>query len=259
MILADTHAHLHFNRYFADLEDVISRFREAGGTFLLNIGTNLEDSKKAIEIAEKFGFKAAVGVHPHDSKDVPEDFIAVLRKLASSPDVLAIGETGLDYYRNLSPKNVQIEVFKSQIELALDIGKPLVIHIRDAYEDAYEILKSSHLPDPPGVIHAFSADKIWAKKFVDLGFVLGIGGPVTYPKNHHLREAVEYVGVENILTETDCPYLPPQKFRGRRNEPAYVVYVLEELSRVLKMSIDEISLKIIENVNRVFLKGEREL
>ncbi len=249
---ADTHAHIHFPRFKKDLDDVVKRFKDTGGEFLLNIGVNIEDSKKALEYAKKYGFKAAVGVHPHDSKDVDEHFLEHLQDIIKDVDVVAIGECGLDYYRNISPKDVQKEIFQSQIDLAAMLNMPLVIHIRDAYEDAYEILSCSDLPDPPGVIHAFSADREWALKFVKLGFFLGIGGPATYPKNHYLREAVKAVGVQNILTETDSPYLPPQKLRGRRNEPSYVRFVIEKLSEILDMNYEDISKITLENALEVF-------
>ncbi len=249
---ADTHAHIHFPKFKNDLDDVINRFKESGGKFLLNIGVNIEDSEIAVKYAKRYGFKAAVGIHPHDSKEVPEDFLERLQKMVADVTVAAIGECGLDYYRDLSPRDVQREVFQSQIDLAAALNIPLVVHIRDAYEDAYEILSSSELPNPPGVIHAFSADEEWALKFVKLGFFIGIGGPVTYPKNHKLRDAVRIVGIKNILTETDCPYLPPQRFRGKRNEPSYIKYVLEELSGIFGKDPKEIGEATLKNALEVF-------
>ena len=252
MRFADTHAHIHFPKFKNDLDEVIERFRRSGGEFLLNIGVNIEDSRKAVNYAKRYGFKAAVGIHPHDSKDAPENFLEILEEFLKDESVVAIGECGLDYYRDLSPREVQKEIFQSQIDLAAALNVPLVVHIRDAYEDAYNILSSSQLPDPPGVIHSFSADREWALKFVKLGFFIGIGGPVTYPKNEKLREAVKAVGVENILTETDSPYLPPQKFRGKRNEPSYVVYVIEEISKVLDISPEEVGEITLKNALEVF-------
>ena len=251
MKLVDTHAHLHFPRCQGDIEEVVERFKEEGGVFVLNVGVNLKDSEAALKEAKRFSFKAAAGIHPHDSKDAPEDFIQRLQRLLEDPDFVAVGEIGLDYYRNLSPKEVQKRVFQEQIDLAAALNKPLVVHIRDAYEDAYEILSSSELPDPPGIIHAFSADSEWALKFVKLGFLLGIGGPVTYPKNERLRQAVRAVGIENIVTETDCPYLPPQKRRGKRNEPSYIKFILEEISRILEMEIEEAAERIHKNAMEV--------
>ncbi len=252
MILVDTHAHLHFGRFSSDVDDVVERFKREGGKYLINIGINVEDSEKALKTARKYGFKAAVGVHPHDSKSVPKNYIERLEELAKDKNVVAIGEIGLDYYRNLSPKEVQKKVFIEQIELAEALKKPLIIHVRQAYEDVYEILSSVDLPDPPGVIHAFSADLDWALKFIKLGFMLGIGGTVTYPKNEKLRNVVKGVGIDSILTETDCPYLPPQPFRGRRNEPLYVKYVLEKISDLLNISVEEAGKKILNNAMEVF-------
>ncbi len=252
MKLVDSHAHLHFPRCLKDLEEIVKRFKDSGGAYLINVGINVEDSKKAIETAKRFGFKAAVGVHPHDSKDVSESYIEELEKLAKDESVVAIGETGLDYYRNFSPREIQKRVFKEQIELAKSLGKPLIIHVREAYGDAYKILSNADLPDPPGVIHAFSADKDWALKFIKLGFMIGVGGTVTYPRNEKLRRVVQAVGIENILTETDCPYLPPQKFRGRRNEPSYVSFVLEKIADLLQLEIEEASEVIYKSVLEVF-------
>ena len=249
---ADTHAHIHFPKFRTDVDNVVKRFKETGGRFLLNIGVNVEDSKEALRYAKRYGFKAAVGIHPHDSKDSGEHFLEELQRLIEDEDVVALGECGLDYYRNISPKEIQKDVFQSQIDLAAMFNIPLVVHIRDAYEDAYEILSKSQLPDPPGVIHAFSADKDWALKFVKLGFFLGIGGPVTYPKNSYLREAVRSVGLKNILTETDSPYLPPQRFRGRRNEPSYVRFVIERLAELFGMTYDEVSSITLKNALEVF-------
>ncbi len=255
MVLVDTHAHLHFRRCLNDLEEIVERFKSSGGRFLINVGINIEDSKEALKIARRFGFKASAGIHPHDSRDAPPNFTDELREILSREDVVAVGETGLDFYRDLSPREVQEEVFKAQIDLAREIGKPLIVHVREAYDEVYEILKDSDLPDPPGVIHSFSADETWAKRFVDLGFVLGIGGPITYPKNHHLREAVRFVGLENVVVETDCPYLPPQRFRGKRNEPVRVFHVLEEISRVLGEDLESVANAVFENALRTFSGG----
>ena len=252
MEYVDTHAHIHFPKFKNDVDEVVKRFKETGGKFLLNIGVNVEDSKRALEYAKRYGFKAAVGIHPHDSKEADDHFLEDLQRLIEDEDVVAIGECGLDYYRNISPRNIQREIFQSQIDLAAMFNMPLVVHIRDAYEDAYEILSKSQLPDPPGVIHAFSADREWALKFVKLGFFLGIGGPVTYPKNHSLREAVKSVGAWNILTETDSPYLPPQKFRGKRNEPSYVRWIIEKLSELFEMDPEEVSSITLNNAMEVF-------
>ncbi len=253
MRIVDTHAHLQFPKFSKDLDEVVERFKNAGGVFLLNVGINLKDSKEALKVAKKYGFKVSVGVHPHDSKDVSDDYIQKLQNLAMDEDVVAIGETGLDYYRDFSPRDVQKRVFQEQIDLATLLNKPLVVHIRSAYRDAYEILSTSQLPDPPGVIHAFSADYEWALKFVKLGFLIGIGGPVTYPKNEKLREVVKKIGLKNIVTETDCPYLPPQQFRGKRNEPSYVFYVLKFLAGILEMDLESVAEEIYNNTVGVFL------
>ncbi len=234
MLLADTHAHLHMKHFKADLQQIL----EKGVKFILNIATNMKDLKDTVAVAERFEkVYAAVGIHPHDSKDVTDDYLDVLKNFSKHPKVLAIGEIGLDYYRNLSPQDIQKKVFAEQLMLAEELDLPAVVHIREAYEDAYDILIS--FGPKKGVIHSFSADEDWALKFVKLGYKIGIGGPVTYPSNQILRDAVKLIGEENILTETDCPYLPPQQFRGQRNEPYYVKYVVEKINELYGRDVSE--------------------
>ncbi len=245
MLLADTHSHLHMKHFKNDLEQIV----EKDVKFILNIATNVKDLKDTVAVSERFEkVYAAVGIHPHDSKDVTNDYLDVLKSFANHPKVLAIGEIGLDYYRNLSPQDIQKKVFAEQLMLAEELDLPVVVHIREAYEDAYDILTS--FGPKKGVIHSFSADKDWALKFVKLGYIIGIGGPVTYPSNETLRNAVKFIGEENILTETDCPYLPPQQFRGQRNEPYYVKYVVEKINELYGKDVSE---KLFNNAVELFL------
>ncbi|APT73894.1 hydrolase TatD [Thermosipho melanesiensis] len=246
--MVDTHAHLHMKHFNKDREEVIKKFKDDGILFVVNVATNLKDSVSCIELARKYNkIYATVGVHPHDSKDVPKKYLEKLNNLAQNFKVVAIGEIGLDYYRNISPVEVQQKVFTEQLILAKELDLPVIVHIRDAYEDAYNIIEMiGHFK---GVIHAFSGDKEYALKFVKLGFMLGIGGPVTYKKNENLRNVVRLVGEENIVTETDCPYLPPQPFRGKRNEPSYVKYVVEEINRILDNDVAE---TLVKNAAELF-------
>ncbi|PLV59368.1 TatD family hydrolase [Thermotoga sp. KOL6] len=251
--MVDTHTHLHFHQFDEDRKKIVENFEKDGISFVVNVGVNLEDSKKSLEISslsEKIF--CAVGVHPHDAKDVSEGFTYYLEKLARSEKVVAIGETGLDFFRNLSPAEIQKKVFIEQIALARRLNLPLVVHIRDAYKEAYEILKDENLPERRGVIHAFSSNLEWAKRFINLGFFLGIGGPVTYPKNDSLREAVRRIGLEFIVLETDCPFLPPQPLRGKRNEPKYLKYVMNTLSEMLGVSISKVDEMTTENAIKLF-------
>lgn len=253
MKIVDTHAHLHFPQFKDDLQSLINRFSSDGIDFVINVGIDVADSIQSLKVAQKFSqIFCSVGVHPHEASKVEKDYIHKLRELTADPKVVAIGETGLDYYRNLSSKEDQKRVFREQLLLAKELDLPVIVHIRDAYEDAYQILSEIGLPIAGGVVHAFSADITWALKFIELGCFIGIGGPLTYPKNMVLRTVVRAIGAENIVTETDCPYLPPQQFRGKRNEPAYVRFVVEEISKILNESSQSISLKILQNAKELF-------
>ncbi|MGQ9856304.1 MAG: TatD family hydrolase [Fervidobacterium sp.] len=250
--LIDTHAHLHMWQFKGDLEDVLKRTEYL--KFVLNVSTNMDDIYETIKTAKRLSNTyCAIGVHPHDSKDALEherNYLDEIEKLATkSNKVIAIGEIGLDYFRNLSPIDIQKRVFADQLALAQELDLPVILHIRDAYEDTYDILKAFKTDNLRGIVHAFSSDENWAKKFVKLGFKIGIGGPITYPKNEMLRSTVKIIGMENIVTETDCPYLPPQLFRGKRNEPIYVAYVVEELNKIFGKDVTE---HVWENVTQLF-------
>lgn len=244
MNLVDTHAHLQLKHFEKDREEIIKRFESDGISFLVNVGINVEDSKISVEFSKKYEkIFCSIGVHPHDCKDAPENYLEELEELAKNDKVVAIGEIGLDYFRNFSPKEIQQKVFTEQLLLAKELKLPVIIHIRDAYEDVYSILESFGPFEKGGVIHSFSADSEWALKFIKLGFYLGIGGPITYRNNKVLSDVVKMVGEENILTETDCPYLPPQPFRGKRNEPAYVKYVVEKINDIIGYDVSDVLFK----------------
>lgn len=252
MKLLDTHAHIHFHQFDKDREEIIKSIEEKF-EFVINVGISVEDSKKSLEITRNTSkILCSVGIHPHNAKETNEDHFRVLKDLASSEKVVAIGETGLDYYRNFSPKEDQIRVFTEQIKIAKDLEKPLIVHIRDSFEDVYSILSKEALPKRRGIIHAFSGDYTWARRFADLGFYLGIGGPITYPKNESLRDTVKRLGARYLLPETDCPYLPPVPYRGKRNEPMYVKYVIMKLSEILLTDPRKLSDILLENAYDLF-------
>lgn len=250
--LVDTHAHLHMRQFDHDRRAVYER--SAALAFILNVSTSMKDVRSAVEVTTQLeNCYAAVGVHPHDAKDVSRGYVETLKKYAESHDkVIAIGEIGLDFYRNFSPRETQEKVFAEQLMLAHELDLPVILHIRDAYLETYDIIEAVGVPRRGGVVHAFGGDVEWAKRFVELGFVLGIGGPITYPKNSLLREVVKVIGVEYVVTETDCPYLPPQEQRGRRNEPAFVSSVLKIISEVVSQDIRSVAEKITSNVQRTF-------
>jgi TatD DNase family protein len=223
-LLFDTHAHLHFPEFAADLREVLQRAREAGVRFLLTIGTDVEDSRQAVALAEQHPeVYAAVGIHPHDAADADETALEQIEQIArSSPKVVAIGEIGLDYYRNLSPHETQRRVFRRQLHLARQLRKPVLIHCREAHADALEILRAEGAGDMGGIMHCFSGDAPVARQCLDLGLLISIAGPVTYPNARKLPEVVQLTPADQLVVETDCPFLPPQPYRGKRNEPAYL-------------------------------------
>ncbi len=249
MKLIDTHCHINLKDFNEDFGDVIERI-ETRLESVINVGFDLKSSEESVKLSNKYeSIYATVGIHPHDASTYDGFAEARLRELAKNPKVLAIGEIGLDYYRNLSPKEIQKEVFKKQIELALEIGKPVVIHCRDAYEDTINILKE--YKNIKGIMHSYSGSYETAKILMDR-FYFSISGPVTFKNAVTLREMVEKLPIEKILVETDSPYLTPEPFRGKRNEPCYVEYVAKMVAEVKGVSYDEIIKITNENTKKAF-------
>jgi TatD DNase family protein len=247
--MIDTHTHLFLSEFDGDRELIFNLFEDNSIEAIISVGYNYESSKaSAIMSYSKGNVYASVGIHPHDSKDCTIDKIEELLKMDK---VVAIGEIGLDYYRNLSPKEDQINCFERQLDLYFKYKKPLILHIRDAYSDAYKILKK-HSNNYEGVVHAFDSDFKTAKKFLELGFHIGIGGMVTYKKKDYLREAVKNIPISKILLETDCPYLSPVPVRGKRNEPANLKYVIETISIVKKINQSEVDKQTTSNAKLLF-------
>jgi len=249
--LVDTHAHISFPQFDSDRERVIAQIEENAISLLIEVGTNVEDSQRAFETVRelKNAFFSA-GVHPHDSSGLDAEGIRSLESLLSREKAVAVGEIGLDFFRNLSPADSQFKAFKEQLLMAAKLDLPIIVHVRDAYPEAYKtILECGHFK---GVIHAFSGDLEHARKFVDLGFFLGIGGPITYKRNDELRNVVREIPLEKLVCETDCPYLPPVPFRGKRNEPYYVGYVIEEIAAQKEISVKNCSEKLFENAVELF-------
>lgn len=228
--MIDSHAHLDFPQYDKDRDKVIESGFQNGLEAVINIGVDLESSRKSIELAEKYEhIYAAVGIHPHDSGNVSEDYIERLKTMAAHLKVLAIGEIGLDYYRDHSPREDQRRAFASQLSLAKELDLPVVIHSREAMEDSIKIIRDSGVNK--GVLHSFPGDEHEAEAAIDLGFHISFAGSITYPKSTRPRVA-ESLPLKKILTETDSPYLTPQAFRGKRNKPEYVRHVIEKLTGI---------------------------
>ncbi|MGB9903377.1 MAG: TatD family hydrolase [Desulfotomaculales bacterium] len=252
-MLVDTHAHLVDGRFDRDRREVLERARAAGVALIVNVGYDLESSRKSVALAGEFDcVYAAVGVHPHDAAQVPPGYLEELRKLAKGEKVVAVGETGLDYYRNLSPGEVQKKVFREHLALARELDLPVIIHDRDAHEDVLGILKKDGPGRAGGVLHCFSGDWEMARVCLGMGFFISLAGVVTYPKSSLLKEIAARVPVERLLVETDCPYLTPEPWRGRRNEPAYVRSVVECVAGLRGMSAGELALITAQNARSLF-------
>lgn len=248
--MIDSHAHLTVRKYRKDLDAVISRAREAGVAAMVNVGFDADSSADGVHLAaEHPDIFAAAGVHPHDADTVDDYIISYLEELSADRNVVAIGEIGLDFYRNLSPRRVQEEVFVRQLALAAKVGLPVIIHDRDAHRRVMEILKSEGAAN--GVMHCFSGDMGLAKQVLDLGFYISFAGPITY-NGGKASEIIRRMPADRLLIETDCPYLAPVPFRGKRNEPAYVKYVLERVAQVLGEPVEAVERLTDDNARRLF-------
>ncbi len=253
MGFVDTHAHLHYPDFDTDREESFKRLREAGFEFFLNVGTDVASSKISLELAQKHEFiYAAAGIHPNDTANAgPEDVQQIL-ELLKHPRVVAIGEIGLDYYREHSPKEKQKQILGAFLDFYQILNKPLVIHCRDAYDDLALLLQSRG-KSWKGVMHCFSSNTEHMKKFLHLGFHISFAGPLTYKKNDELREACKACPLDRLLLETDAPFLPPQSMRGKRNEPIYMIETARTAAEVHGLSLEEIGTRTTANARRLFL------
>lgn len=243
--LIDAHAHLEMRHFKGDIEQVLERAHSAGVVHIVTVGSTLAESRRAMKIAEKYDeVSAVVGIHPHDAADVDEFAMAELEKLARRKNVVAVGETGLDFFRDRSPRELQEESFRLHLALAKKTNQPVVIHVRDAYERAFEILQEEGIPERGGQVHCFSGTAEDAKAFLDMGLHLSFTGTVTYEGKRNrnwAQEVLQAVPLEKMMIETDCPYLTPHPMRGQRNEPAYVQLVADKIAAVKGLSADDVA------------------
>jgi TatD DNase family protein len=252
-MLFETHTHLNDKQFDEDRELVIKRAIDADISYILNIGYNRETIPSSIKLAETYPFfYTSVGWHPQDAISCTEEDVNWLRSLASHQKVVAIGEIGLDYYWDTSPKEVQHEVFRKQIQLAKEVSLPIIIHNRDADEDVVRILKEEKAEEVGGVMHCFSGDKTLMETCISLNFSIGIGGPVTFKNRPVLKEVASSVPLDRLLLETDSPYLAPHPYRGKRNETAYVRLVAEEIAYLRGMQIEELAQATTQNAKKLF-------
>ena len=260
LTLIDTHAHLDFPQFDADRGAVIERAKAAGVAAILNVGTDLASSRRAVALAAQHpSIYAAVGMHPHNAKKMDGAALAELRELARHPKVVAVGEIGLDFYRDLSPRDVQRRAFRAQLAWAAKLGKPVVIHDRDAHDEILDILSDwaaglahSPLAGRLGVLHTFSGDLPMAEHAMGLGFYISISGPVTYRNARRLLDIVPALPLDRLLVETDCPYLSPHPHRGKRNEPAYVRLVAERIAALRGLTTAELAEATTANAQNLF-------
>lgn len=248
--LIDAHAHLDFQPFDDDREATILRAKESGIAGIINVGTSLASSQASVALAERHDFIwASVGIHPHDAKHVGLAELDALRTLALHPKVVAVGEIGLDYFRDLSPRPDQRQAFADQLGLAVDLGKPVIVHSRDAHEDVEQILDGFQ---GTVVLHSYSAGRARLGWAIHAGFYISISGPVTFRSAHDLREVAAAVPLDRLLVETDCPFLTPEPCRGRRNEPAYVRHVARAVATARRTAPEVLAQAVVENARRVF-------
>ena len=248
----DSHAHVQLSQFDKDRDAVLKRAHEAGVSTILIIGFDLETSLGAVELAQKYEhLYATVGMHPHDAKNLTPDVLKSFRELLDHPKVIALGEIGLDYYRNLSPHNVQKEAFEKQLDLAEEMEMPIIIHNRDAYMDILPILEARK-GKVRGVLHCFTGDVELMHRSIKIGLHIGIGGIVTFPNAKDMQTVATEVPSERLLIETDCPWLAPQFRRGKRNEPAYVPAVAEKIAELRDTSVEAIGDITTKNFDTLF-------
>ena len=260
--IIDTHAHLDFPDYKDDIDEVIERAGEVGVEYMINVGTTVASSNKSIELAKQYEqIYASIGIHPNEASKVSGEEWSRLEALAGGDKVVAIGETGLDYYRDRSKREDQKRLFHQHIELAQRHNLPVIIHNREASSDCLDIVHE-YSGKIKGVVHCFAGTVEDAEEFLKLGFHVSFAGPITFPKADNLREALKAVPVERLLLETDCPFLAPQPKRGKRNEPSYLQYTIPVLAELYKLSVEDIkrittlSAKNLFGIGQVSTKGE---
>lgn len=250
----DTHSHIHFRKEFPDFPDVLARAKVAGVGRQIIVGCTVKDSLLALEFVKEhldFSLWSTLGVHPHNADQLTDEVLEQFRGLALSEDkIVAVGEMGLDYFRNFRAREVQLEAFERQLLLAVELDLPVVVHVRDAWDDALDLLKRT--ANKKVVLHCFTGTMAHAETAWKTGYYTSFSGVITYPKNEELREVVKAAPADLMLLETDCPYLTPQPYRGKRNEPAYVVETAREVSDVRGVALEEVGELTTKNAVKLF-------
>lgn len=256
-MLIDSHAHLEMKDFDKDRARVIARAVEAGVGYIITVATTIPDIYKALEIAQKNeSVFVSIGIHPHEAKDIREGDYDILRSLAREKKVVAFGEIGLDFYRNHSPREIQIARFRELLRLGKDLGLPIIFHDRDAHEEILNVLKEEGNGRWKGVFHCFSGDLSLAKKVIQMGFFISIPGTVTFTKSTTQQDVVQRIPLEKILLETDCPYLAPEPYRGKRNEPSFLRNTAEKVASIKGLSFEDVCRITSLNAGLLFGVGE---
>ncbi|MCL2111001.1 MAG: TatD family hydrolase [Clostridiales bacterium] len=254
-MLFDSHAHINYEGYSdAERDELMGRIDDSAIAYVVDVGFDIESSRLAIAHAQaKPWCYAAVGVHPHDAKTLTDDAFETLKKLLKEPKVVALGETGLDYYRDHSPRDVQRDAFRRQIRLGLEAGLPIIIHDRESGGDTIEILKEEGaFPGSRVLMHCFSGSAEQAAEYIALGCTISIAGPITYKNNKKTIRVVAETPLEHLLIETDSPYLTPEPFRGKQNEPPYVEHVARKVAEIKGLAYEEVAAATLANAKRFF-------
>ena len=249
----DTHAHYDDEDFDADRYELLESMKEHGVGTIVNIGASMRSCKTTLALAEKYPFVyGALGVHPSDCGTMTEEDIQWIKANAANEKIVAIGEIGLDYYWDNVERDVQKKWFVRQLEIAKEIGLPVIIHSRDAAQDTLEIMKAEHKDTTGGVIHCFSYGVEMAREYLNMDYYIGVGGVLTFKNGKKLKEVVEYAPMDKLVLETDCPYLAPVPYRGKRNSSLYLTHVVEEMAAIKGMSVEEVIRVTAENAKRLY-------
>ena len=252
-MIFDSHAHYNDSRFSEDRHDVLASMPEKNVGYIMNVADSMESLEKVLGLAEKYPFVwASVGVHPEAAGNLADSDIEILREYTKHEKVKAIGEIGLDYYYDDVEKPVQKKWFSRQIELAKEVNLPIIVHDRDAHGDCLDILRASGAMDVGGILHCFSGSREMARDVLNLGMYIGIGGTLTFKNARKVREVAEFVPMDRIVLETDCPYLAPEPFRGKRNSSDLIRYVAEALAEIKGISAEEVERITLENAKKCY-------
>lgn len=258
-MIFESHAHYDDKRFDNDRHMILSRLKNEGISYVINVGANYDSSLKSIDLSEQYDFiYSAIGVHPHDVDDFTDECSKQLFSNIKHNKVVAVGEIGLDYYYEHSKRTIQQLWFENQIEIAKQARLPIIVHSRDAAMDTINILKTTHAQDVGGVIHCYGYSRQLVSQFIDMGFLIGVGGVITFKNSKKLKEVVEYLPIENILIETDCPYLAPVPNRGKRNDSTNLKYIINAIANIKSISYEEVINKTYENAIRLFKLEDRK-